>query len=121
MNRFTRIAAVALSFAAAGSAFAESPLVFEQPARSTITTRAAVQAEVLQARAAGHALVTEADLNRSDVVAVARSREAVRAEAVAALSSADAQALGAEPAGFAGPYAPAKRFTVTTQLAQASR
>lgn len=116
MNRITRIAAVALSFAAAGSAFAESPLVFEQPARSTITTRAAVQADVTR-----HTVVTEADLNRSDVVAVARSREAVRAEAVAAMSSADAQALGAEPAGFAGPYAPAKRFTVTTQLAQASR
>jgi len=114
MNRITRIAALALSFAAAGSAFAESPgLESQQQAASTLT-RAEVTAQVLQARAAGTLAATEADLNKGEVVLTARSRDAVRADTLAAIASGEVQALAAE---IGQSYGPSRRASVLTQMA----
>ena len=114
MNRITRIAALALSFAAAGSAFAESPGLDTQHLSGSTLTRAEVTAEVLQARAAGTLVATEADLNKGEVVLTARSREAVRADTLAAIASGEVQALAAE---IGQSYGPSRRASVLTQMA----
>lgn len=120
MNRFTRIATVALSIAAAGSAFAESPTPAPAALNSSLT-RAEVQAELLQARAAGTLVSTEDQFNKGADVAVSRSRDEVRAETLAAIASGEVQALSTESNAFGHPFAPAKRATVLTRLASASR
>ena len=51
---------------------------------------------------------------------MARSRDAVRIETLAAIASGEAQALGAETNAFDGNFK-AKRFSVTTRMAQAGR
>ena len=114
MNRITRIAALALSFAAAGSAFAESPGLDDQRLAASTLTRAEVTAEVLQARAAGTLVATEADLNKGDTVLVSRSRDAVRADTLAAIASGEVQALAAE---IGRDFVPARRASVLTQMA----
>ena len=115
MNRITRIAAVALSFAAAGSAFAESPLaVTVQPSVSTLS-RAEVAA---QARAV---TVGEAELNRAAPVLVARSRADVRAETMAAIASGEVQAYSTETNAFGSPFTPVKRGIVEVRLLAQAR
>jgi hypothetical protein len=114
MNRITRIAALALSFAAVGSAFAESPGLDTQHLSGSTLTRAEVTAEVLQARAAGTLVATEADLNKGDTVLISRSRDAVRADTLAAIASGEVQALAAE---IGRDFVPARRATVLTQMA----
>ncbi|MBK8527157.1 MAG: hypothetical protein IPL57_08665 [Rubrivivax sp.] len=120
MNHITTLAAAILSLAAAGSAFAESPGALPQAPSVSLLSRAAVQADVLQAVAAGQGSVGEAELNRAEPVLVARSRDAVRIETLAAIASGEAQALGAETNAFDGNFK-AKRFSVTTRMAQAGR
>ena len=118
MNPIAQIAAVVLSVAAAGSAFAEGPIEsFAAPATVSTLTRADVSAQVLQAQAAGTLAASEADLNRHVPVLVAQSRDAVRSQTLAAIASGEAQALGAETNAFSHPFAPAKRATVLTQMA----
>ena len=79
-----RIAAVALSFAAAGTAYAESPNAAGP--QVTLSRAAAIQAPT----AVGDArIVTEADLNRGETVASTRTRADVRAETLAAMRAGD--------------------------------
>ncbi len=112
MNTISRLAALAVfsaSVAASGAAFAqEATYELPLPAVST-TSRAAVQAELLQARADGTLRVTEADLNRHDPVQSLRSRADVRAETLAARASGELQAVGADDNSFDGHVAAASR------------
>lgn len=119
MNRITRIAALALSFAAVGSAFAETPDFPAAQASLSIASRAQVQSEVLQARAAGTLTLGEAQLNRNDTATSLRSRAEVRAETLAAMASGELHALNSDSNDFAVRLQPAKRASVTTQLARA--
>lgn len=74
-----RIAAIALATLAAGSAFAESPLVY--PTQATVSTADRAQ---VQADAHGAGLLTEADLQRAEAPASQRTRAEVQAETRAA-------------------------------------
>jgi hypothetical protein len=122
MNRTSQIAALVLSIAAAGSAFAEGPIEsFSAPATVSTLTRADVTTQVLQAQAAGTLVASEADLNRHVPVLIAQSREAVHSQTLAAVASGEAYALGAETNAFSHPFTPAKRATVLTQMASLSR
>ena len=84
MNTIARIAAIALSITAAGTALAESPnaagpqVVFAQPAALKAPT----------AIAAG-TVVTEDQLQRGETIVSTRTRADVRAETVAALANGD--------------------------------
>jgi hypothetical protein len=100
MKTSTLIAAFALSFAAAGSAFAQDatdnvPL----PAVSELT-RAEVRADLAQARTAGSLAINEFQRNESAAFASTRSRDAVRAEVRQALGSDGLRVLSGERAGF---------------------
>ncbi len=77
---------VALSLVAAASARAESPFVQEtsQAAFVQTKTRAQVESEYFQARADGSLKVTSITYNHMAAVKSLRSRDEVRAEAVAA-------------------------------------
>lgn len=122
MNRITRLAALALSLSAAGSAMAESPTVLAPQLSSSTLTRAEVQAGVLQARAMGQLLVGEAELNRGEAAVSLRSRTDVRNETLAAIASGEVQALSTETNAFGAPYTPTRRaIVITTQMAQAGR
>jgi len=96
MNRIARIAAVALSFAAAGTAFAESPDA--AGAQVTLARPAAIQAPTASADAR---IVTEADLNRGETVATTRTRADVRAETLAAIRAGDLPAVFHDTNAFA--------------------
>lgn len=96
MNRIARIAAVALSFAAAGAAYAESPDAAGPqvtPARA-----AAIQAPTAVADAR---IVTEADLNRGETVSATRTRADVRAETLAAMRAGELPAVVRDTNAFA--------------------
>lgn len=84
MNRSsTTLAAIVLSFAAAGSAFADGD-VYSGPqgaAPASTLTRAQVQAQ-----AKGQGVVTEEQLNQSPTVSSTRSRADVRAETLQAIA-----------------------------------
>ena len=121
MNRTTRIAAIALSLAAAGSAFADDITVVAAQPTSSSLTRAAVQAEYLHARAAGELRLTEVDLHRADIVASTRSRADVRAETLAAIASGELHALNSDTDGFTVNLPRAKRASVDVQMARAGR
>ena len=102
----TRLAALTVSLAAAGSAFADDPTVVPpQPASPTLT-RAAVSLQYLQARAAGRLDRTEADRYRSERIEEPRSRADVKAETLAAIASGEILAMGAEPRPSATPSSP---------------
>jgi len=105
MKTTIRIAA-ALSFAAAGAAFAEGPIAFgEQQAAQSQLSRAEVVAQVL---AAGAPLVTEADLQKLDVGVGTLSRAEVRNETLAAIRRGEVSASGAEIFGAFVASAPAQ-------------
>lgn len=115
MNANVRPAAfVALAALAAAIALPvqaqEATYELPQPTASVIT-RAAVHADVLQARQAGTLNVTEADRQRAPAVQSARSRADVRAELRA--DGGHMAAILAEPHGFdvavAGAREPAPR------------
>jgi hypothetical protein len=91
MNRIARIAAVALSFAAAGTAFAESP----DAAGAQVTLARAEAIQVLPPAPPAPLIVTEADLNKRRGRATSRSRADVRADTLAAIASAEVQTLPA--------------------------
>lgn len=96
MNRIARIAAVALSFAAAGSAFAESP---DAAGPQVTLARAAAISAPTAVAATG--VVTEADLQRSDVVASTRSRADVRAATLAAIATGELPLVSVDTNAFA--------------------
>ena len=96
----TLFAAIALSFAAAGSAFAQDatdniPL----PAVSQLS-RAQVLADLAQSRAAGTAIVNDVELQAAAPFVSVRSRDAVRAETQQTLVSGGFRVLNGERAGF---------------------
>lgn len=100
MNRIARIAAVALSFAAAGTAFAqEATYEMPQPVSSSLS-RAQVQSELAQARAAGNLLVTEADYQKGAPFSSQLSRAEVRAETLTAIANGEVQRLNSEHNAF---------------------
>ncbi|NWG73340.1 MAG: DUF4148 domain-containing protein [Rubrivivax sp.] len=93
-------AAIAL-VAAAGASAQEA--VYEQPQPiASVTTRAAVSAELQQARANGTLLVTEADKQAWGPFVATRSRAEVRAEVLDAAASGELQALHMETNSFDG-------------------
>ena len=121
MNRITRLATIALSLAAAGSAFAESPTVNIGAPFASNLSRAEVVTQVLQASRAGTLPRNDAELYMVAVAPSNRSRDDVRAETLAAIASGELQALHAEIGDSAQPFASTKRATVITQMASASR
>jgi hypothetical protein len=99
----TLIAALAVSFAASGAALAqEATYEYPQAVVSTVT-RAAVQADLAQARADGTLRVTEADFNRHTPSVTHLSRGAVKAELLAAIASGELQRLNRDHNGFDAP------------------
>jgi hypothetical protein len=99
MKTSTLIAAIATVFAAAGASAQEATYELPQPVTSQ-TTRAAVMAELLQARANGTLQVTEYDRNVATPSVSLRSRAEVQAEARAAVASGESIARHSEHAGF---------------------
>lgn len=100
MKTSTLIAAIAVSFAAAGTALAqEATYELPQPTSSSIT-RAQVQAELAQARADGSLLVTEADYQEGARFESQLSRADVRAETLAAIASGEVRVLNSEQNTF---------------------
>lgn len=100
MKTSTLIAAIAVSFAAAGTAFAqEATYELPQPVSSSLS-RAQVQAELAQARTAGNLLVTEADYQLHAPFESQLSRAEVRAETLAAIANGEVQRLNSEHNGF---------------------
>jgi hypothetical protein len=95
----TRHLIIALSFAAAGSAFAQEATVFP-PSGPSNTTRAEVKAVLEQARAAGELRVNEADFAQFPTTASSRTREEVRAEVRAAIASGELRAWNAEAISY---------------------
>ena len=97
----TLFAALALTLAAAAAPVLAQEATYDYPqVVSSTTTRAAVQAELKALRADGHVLVNEAQAGVETRALPMRSREAVRAEARAALKSGLTHALTADPHGF---------------------
>ncbi|MFT3819428.1 MAG: DUF4148 domain-containing protein [Rubrivivax sp.] len=99
MNRITRIAAIALSLAAAGSAFADD-ITIDPVQHQSLKTRAQVQAELAQFQAAGvnpwsmgYSMGSnfKPQLTRADVIA----------ELKAAQASGELQGLASEDSGAA--------------------
>ena len=112
MNTTRIIAALALTFAAAGSAMAQEATYDYPQALSSQTTRAAVQAELQAARAEGSLIVNEASVGGATQFLAQRSRPAVKAEAVMALRSGQTQVLTAEPHDFTVAAAPASAMLI---------
>ena len=101
MNAKSLIVAAIAVVAAAGASAQEA--VYEQPQPiASATTRAAVMAELQQARADGTLLVTEADKQSWGPFVATRSRAEVMAEVLDAAASGELQAMHAEPNGFDG-------------------
>ena len=100
MKTSTLIAAIAVSFAAAGTAFAqEATYEMPQPVSSSLS-RAQVQSELAQARAAGNLLVTEADYQKGAPFSSQLSRAEVRAETLTAIANGEVQGLNSEHNAF---------------------
>lgn len=114
----TVIAAVATVFAAAGASAQEATYELPQPV-TTQTTRAAVNAQLQQARANGTLQVTEWDRQASTPSVSTRSRADVQAEARAAVASGASLALVAEPHGFDGGVAPRGKAVAPQVIAAA--
>jgi len=119
MSKITSVAAAVLIAAAASASAQEATYELPQPAVST-TTRAAVVDALREARAEGTLLANEYDRQAWNAVASTRTRAEVRAEARAAAASGELQALVAEPMGFDGPVIRYDaRGDATAQLAAA--
>lgn len=113
MNTTARtLAAIVISLSAAGAAVAQEATYEVPQAIGSQTTRAAVLAELQQARADGSFQISEAHVGVTHGLQSQRSRAEVRAETLAALNSGDVMALTAEPSGFA----PLQRRSVTATL-----
>jgi hypothetical protein len=100
MNTRILIAALLATAAAAASA-QEATYEQPQPVQSA-TTRAAVMAELQQARADGTLQVTELDRQAHAPFVATRSRAEVQAETRAAAASGELQALNGETNSFDG-------------------
>jgi hypothetical protein len=101
MKFSTVIAAVAAVLATAGAQAQEATYELPLPVASQ-TTRAAVNAQLQQARLDGTLQLTEWDRQAATPSVSTRSRADVQAEARAARASGASHALVAEPHGFDG-------------------
>jgi len=120
MKTSTLIAAIAVSFAAAGTTFAqEATYELPQPVSSSVT-HAQVQAELAQARADGSLRVTEADHQKSAPFESRLSRAEVRADTRAAMNSGATQVLNGEHNGFSV-VIPGIQSEAGVRMSQASR
>ena len=115
MNTTFRLAALAVTLAASGLALADDITIEPAPAASSLR-RADVAAQVVQARADGTLLVTEADFQRAVPAAGSRDRAEVRAGAIAAVASGEARAIGAESSSFDGRIRTAVRTVGSAEL-----
>jgi hypothetical protein len=121
MKTTTLIAAVALSFAAAGSAFAQDATDnLQLPAVSEVT-RAQVMADLAQTQAAGTLSANEFERNAAAPFVATRSRDAVRAEVRQALGSDGLRVLSGERAGFERQSPAWGNKVAPTQMAIATR
>jgi hypothetical protein len=112
------VAAIAL-VAAAGASAQEA--VYEQPQPiASVTSRAAVGAELQQARTSGTLLVTEADHQAWGPFVATRSRSDVRAEVLEAAASGELQALHRETNSFDGSVA-TRAVADATRIVAATR
>lgn len=110
MNARTSTLFAALAIGFAGTAFAqEATYELPQPASSTVS-RAAVLAELAQARSQGTLQVSEANWPALPAFVAQKSRDQVRGEAIAARAG-GLEAYG-EPHSFDGRTQPGKRGTV---------
>ncbi len=99
MNRITRIAAIAFSFAAAGSAFADD-ITIDPVAHQSLKTRAEVRADLAQYQARGvNPWSTSYSLNKD--FKSQKTRAEVVAELKAAQASGELGALQSEDSGAA--------------------
>ena len=114
----TVIAAVATVLAAAGAQAQEATYELPQPVASQ-TTRAAVIAQLQQARLDGTLQLTEWDRQAATPSVSTRSRADVQAEARAALASGASQALVSEPHGFGGNVAAHGKVVALQMIAAA--
>ncbi len=101
----TLAASVAVSLAASGAALAQEATYEYPQATASQTARAAVAAELKQARAEGRVLVGEAEVRHSAPFIPGATRAEVKAQAVAALASGEFRNLHGEYT--AHPVAPA--------------
>ncbi len=121
MKTSTLIAAFALSFAAAGSAFAQDATDNVQLPAVSELTRAEVRADLAQARGAGSLDTNEFQRNESAAFASTRSRDAVRAEVRQALGADGLRVLSGERAGFERQSPAWGNKVAPTQMAIATR
>lgn len=99
MNTTRLFTALALTLAAAGSAMAqEATYDYPQTAPSAVS-RAAVKADLQQARADGSLMVTELDYQKAAPSRTTLTREAVKAQTLAAIASGELQALNRDSNG----------------------
>ena len=98
MNRITTLAAIALSFAAAGSAFADDITIDHTPFVSQMT-RAQVQQELVQFQKGANPW--SSSYKQTTGTASERSRADVRAELNAARASGELAAMAGEDSGSA--------------------
>lgn len=114
MNTTRLIAALAITFAASGAALADGA-TYEAPLPATSTvSRAAVLADLAQARADGSLQATEADFYRAAPFVGQLTRAEVKAELMAAIANGDIQRLTREPMDF---DVKAGRPSVTVRMA----
>ncbi|MBI5721826.1 MAG: DUF4148 domain-containing protein [Burkholderiales bacterium] len=106
----TLIAALAIGFG--GAAFAQEATYEYPQATTSSVTRAAVLADLAQARADGTLQVSEANWPVLPVFVSQKSRAQVRGEAIVAAASGELQARTGEPQSFDGRTLPGKRGTV---------
>ena len=119
MNRITRIAALALTVAAAGSAFADDITIDTTP-QTSLKTRAEVQGELAQFQQQ-RVNPWSSSYNVLAGFQSSRNRADVTAEVKAARASGELAAMGAEDSGsayLAQLHGPASAATALTTLAR---
>jgi hypothetical protein len=101
MNKTPLFAAIALTIAAAAGPVLAQEATYSYP-QATVSqnSRAAVLADLQQARAEGRLQMNEASVSHEPRFMAQRSRDAVRAEARDAVRSGESTALTAEPHDF---------------------
>lgn len=112
MNARTSILIATLAIGFGGTAFAQEA-TYEYPQAATAgVSRAAVLADLAQARTEGTLQVSEVNWPAAPTFASQKSRAQARSEAIAAAASGELQARTGEPQSFDGRTLPGKRGTV---------
>jgi hypothetical protein len=112
MNARTSILVAALAIGFGGTAFAQEA-TYEYPQAVTVgLSRAAVLADLAQARADGTLQVSEVQWPALPAFVAQKTRAQARGEAIAAAANGELQARTGEPQSFDGRALPGKRGTV---------